>query len=426
MTRRVAIVLFLAALACATPSAAPAIQNNGELRVLVILATWGPQPFTRAQAQDVVFVQSDAFVRDNSFGAAHLAGEVTPWVTAFPSPPPCSTPTEQKSLGNAAQAAAKATGFDVAAYTRFIYLFPNISICGYGGYGSQTDVFLNGLLNRGVVTHELGHTFGLEHAHLHQCTAAGCQTIEYGDPYDTMGGGLDGEYNAYEKVVAGWLTNVTRTPKTGDYVIDQLELTSSIPQALDVQTAHNEYWFDHREPLLRDVVFAGGPVVQGLAIHAGPPSSDPTAPSDFSTANTLIPNPGGHGNPILLPGDTFSERGAFRLTVTSHTGTQIAVHFEWTDATSPSKPALSKPPAHPKRNRAFLARWEPSTDDGSGVDHYAVSLDGRVVATIAADFKLPTQASVRPKTRGAHTLSVVAVDRAGKKSRAAVARFSVR
>jgi hypothetical protein len=426
MPRRVAFLLLCAGLVCATASAAPAIQNNGELRVLVILATWGPQPFTRAQAQDVVFVQADAFVRDNSFGAAHLAGEVTPWVTAFPSAPACGTPTEQKSLGNAAQAAAKAAGFDVAAYTRFIYLFPYISTCGYGGYGSQTDVFLNGGLNRGLVTHELGHTFGLEHAHLHQCTSDGCQTIEYGDPYDTMGGSLVGEYNAYEKFVAGWLTNVTRGPKTGDYVIDQLELKSSVPQALDVQTAHSEYWFDHREPLLRDVAFAGDPVVQGLSVHAGPPGSDPTAPSDFSTANTLVPNPGGHGGVTLLPGDTFSEPGAFRLTVTGHTGTQVAVHFQWTDTKSPSKPALSKPPAHPKRNRSFVARWEPSSDDGSGVDHYTVSLDGHLVATVVADFKLPTQASVRPKTFGSHTLSVVAVDRAGRKSRAAIARFSVR
>lgn len=429
MTRRVATILLLAALACTTASAAPTLENNGELRVLVILATWGPEPFTRAQVQDVVFVQSDAFVRDNSFGAAHLAGEVTPWVKAFPSTPPCGTPTEQKSLGNAAQAAATAAGFKVASYTRFIYLFPTSSNCGYGGYGSLTDVFLNGQLGRRIVTHELGHTFGLQHAHLHQCTAAGCQEIEYGDRYDTMGDiylGAAGEYNAYEKFVAGWLTNVTRTPKTGDYVIDQLELKSTVPQALVVETARNEYWFDHREPLLRDAIFAGNPVVQGLEIHGGPPSSDPTAQSDFSVANTLLPNPGGHGNPILLPGDTFREPGAFRLSVTSHTGTQVAVHFEWTDTKSPSKPALSKPPAHPKRNRTFVARWEPSTDDGSGVDHYTVTLDGRVVRTVAADFKLPTQAGVRPTSRGSHMLRVVAVDRAGNKSPLAVAKFSVR
>ena len=422
MLRRVSVTLLFALLAFGTPGPAPALVNDGELRVLVIMATWGPQPFTRAQAQDVVFVQSDAFVRDNSFGAAHLAGEVTPWVTAFPAPPACGTPQEQKSLATAAQAAAKAAGFDVASYTRFIYLFPGISNCGYVGFGSLTEVFLNGQLFRGLVMHELGHTFGLEHAHLHQCTAAGCETIEYGDPYDTMGGSLIGEFNAYEKYVAGWLKNITRPTRNGDYVVDQLELPSTLPQALMVQTANNEYWFDHREPLLRDVEFKNNPVVQGLTVHAGPPSADPTAQSNFSTANTTLPNPGGHGNPALLPGDTFGESGAFRLTVTNHVGTQVGVHFEWTDTTSPSKPPVAKP-GRVKRNRSFLLRWEPSTDTGSGLDHYVVSLDGRLVKNVAADFKLPTQAGVRAAARGTHTIRVVAVDRAGNKSRAGAVTF---
>lgn len=423
MLRRVSVVLLFAVLSFGTPGPAPAIENNGELRVLVILATWGPQPFTQAQAQDVVFMQSNDFVRDNSFGAAHLAGQVTPWLTAFPGAQSCpETPQEQKSFATAAQAAAKAAGFDVAAYTRFIYAFPGVSTCSYGGYGSKTEVFLNGQMYRGLVTHELGHTFGLEHAHMHQCTADGCQTIEYGDPFDTMGATLVGEYNAYEKFVAGWLTNVTRPATSGDYVIDQLELPSTVPQALAVQTANAEYWFDHREPLLRDAAFAGKPVVQGLTIHAGPPSSDPTAQRSFSTANTTLPNPGGHGNPILLPGDTFSEHGAFSLTVGAHTGTQVAVRFAWTDDTPPSKPSVSKP-GRVKKNRPFLVRWEPSTDGGSGLDHYVVSLDGRAVETVTADFKLPTQAAVRTATRGAHTLSVVAFDRAGNKSRAAVLKL---
>ena len=377
MGRRAALVLLLAALVCTTPRAAPALVNNGELRVLVIMATWGPQPFTRAAVQDVVFKQSDAFVRDNSFGAARLAGEVTPWVKAFPAAPACGTPTEQKSLATAAQAAAKAAGFDVASYTRFIYLFPFVDTCGYGGYGSLTEVFLNGQLSRGLVTHELGHTFGLQHAHMEDCSAGGCQSIEYGDPFDTMGQSLVGEYNAYEKFVAGWLKNVTRNPPTGNYVIDQLELPSKVPQALDISTAKNEYWFDHREPLLSDAAFASNSLVRGLEVHAGPPSSDPTAQSDFDRDNTLLPNPSGHGA-VILPGDVFSERGAFRLTVTAHTGTQIAVRFEWTDTTRPSKPSLSRP-GRPRVNRSFVVRWEPSTDSGSGVDHYAVSLDGRAV-----------------------------------------------
>jgi len=416
----------LAVLACIGPASAPALDNNGELRVLVILVTWGPQPFAQATAQQAVFDRGDPFVRENSFGAAHLAGQVTPWLNAFTSPPACGTPAEQRSLAAAAQAAARAAGFAVDSYSRFIYAFPFEDACGYLGYGSLREVWLNGpqAITSRVATHELGHTFGFEHAHLHQCTAAGCVEVEYGDPFDTMGSGV-GDYNAYEKYVAGWLTNVIRPDRTGDYTIDQLERSSFQPQAIDVQTAHSEYWFDHREPIGADAVFAGAPIVQGVEIHAGPPTADPTAQSEFATANTLLPNPGGRGIPVLLTGDSFSERGAFRLTLTSREGTTATVHFEWTDAKAPSRPVLSAP-KKARRNRPVRVTWETSTDDGSGVARYDVSLDGKLVKQVVADFKFPTQASVRAARAGRHTVRVAAVDRAGNRSAAAAKTILVR
>ena len=424
--RRIGLVLALAVFASTLPAAAPALDNNGELKVLVILGTWGPQPFPRDQAQDAVFTRGDAFVRENSFGQAHLAGEVTPWVNAFDAPPACGTPAEQRDLATKAQAAARAAGFAVDSYSRFIYAFPFEDRCGYLGYGSLREVWLNGpqAITSRVATHELGHTFGLEHAHRHDCSGGGCVEVEYGDPFDTMGSGV-GDYNAYEKYVAGWLKNVLRPDSAGDYTIDQLERPSAQPQAIDVQTAHSEYWFDHREPIGADAVFAGAPIVEGVEVHAGPPTSDPTAPSQYATANTLLPNPGGKGIPVLLPGDSFAERDAFRLTTTAHTGTTVTVHFEWTDTTAPSRPAVSVP-KKAKRNRPFRVAWEQSTDDGSGVGHYDVSLDGKLVTHLVADFKLPTQASVRAKRVGRHSVTVVAVDRAGNRSKAAAKTIVVR
>ena len=65
---RARVLLLLLAAAVALPGsigARPAIVNNGELRILVILATWGPQPFTRDHVQQIVFKDTDAFVREN-------------------------------------------------------------------------------------------------------------------------------------------------------------------------------------------------------------------------------------------------------------------------------------------------------------------------------------------------------------------------
>jgi len=407
-------------LSCASP--APALVNTGELHILVILATWGPQPFARADIQQIVFHDADAFVRENSYGTAWLTGEVTPWVNAFPSPPGCGTPTQQQSLATAAQAAAKQAGFDPSTYSRFIYVFPAESSCGYAGYGSLREVYLNGVVDPMIVSHELGHTFGLSHAHTIDCSGT-CSFVEYGDPYDTMGHGT-GDYNAYEKHLAGWLTNVTDA-HNGTFEIDALEPKSSSPQAFVIQTAHNEYWLDHREPLLGDAWLAGQPIVGGVEVHAGPPSSDPTAPSDWNTDNTLVPNPAGTGLPVILPGQTFSERGAFQLTVIDHVGTHVDVKFAWTDTTRPTAPALDSP-AKSSHALTLDVEWEPATDTGSGIDHYVVTLDGKQRATVRADFTLPLRATVGKLAPGRHTLSVFAVDRAGNRGRATTRVLSVR
>jgi hypothetical protein len=58
-------------------------------------------------------------------------------------------------------------------------------------------------------------------------------------------------------------------------------------------------------------------------------------------------------------------------------------------------------------------------DHGSGISHYTVSLDG--TPTIRANAQAKTTPP-RPTT-GAHTITVVTVDRAGNHSHPAVRRF---
>ena len=64
----------------------------GPQSVLVVLVTWGPQPFTRNEVQHVVFDEADAFYRQSSYGKAWLTGTVTPWLKAFEASPGCSIP----------------------------------------------------------------------------------------------------------------------------------------------------------------------------------------------------------------------------------------------------------------------------------------------------------------------------------------------
>jgi hypothetical protein len=407
----------LVALALAFPAGAAA-DNLGEIRTLVVRATHGPETFSEAAVRRVVFEETDAWIRDASFGQAWLAGDVTPWVRAFPSAPDCrgrgAFARYLQQIAEAAEPVARAAGYDPSAYDKVIYLVPWRCADATGVAGSPREIGLFGALDVELVAHELGHTFGIwTHANRWSCGAGVCRSVEYGDPYDVMGHG-PGQYNAWEKFTIGWLTNVARPGAAGTYSVDQLERPSTIPQALVVTTARNEYWFDHREPLLQDAFLAGSPLVDGLFVRAGR-TENSGLPSDYPEQNILLPDPAGRGLDALLPGDTFRVPGAFELTVAAHVGTHVDVTFRWTDSTRPRRPANG---VVSRGGRTLRVLWDASNDRGSGVERYQVSLDGSAVASVPDDFRTPLQATVRT-TRGRHAVTVVAVDRAGNRSPAA-------
>ena len=84
--RRFAGVLL--ALCLAFPAVASA-DNLGEIRTLVVRATHGPTPFSEEAVRPGVFEETDAWIRDTSFGQAWLDGDVTPWLPAFSGPRSC-------------------------------------------------------------------------------------------------------------------------------------------------------------------------------------------------------------------------------------------------------------------------------------------------------------------------------------------------
>ena len=410
MGRRLFAVALLGLSLAATPSAQSVFGDPvvGPQRILVVLATWGPQPFARDNVRRVVFDEADAFYRAASYGKASLTGVVTPWLKAFEGPAACTL----LSLRAAGSAAASAAGYDPAAYDRVIYLHPAAG-CPWSGVTFATAVYLNGALNRHLVAHELGHSYGLAHANTTSCRRHGCPAVEYGDPYDTMGEG-DGDFGAESKVKLGWLTRVAKPSSSGVYGLDPLERPSAGNQAIVLTTAGDEYWIEYRAQ-------RGGPRAGPGVLLRVSPSPDLRGPETDAARNLLLANPSGRGHPELRTGERFVDPGAFTLTVLRPMSGHARLRFSWTDKVAPKAPHLMSSVV----GGNLQLTLESAKEDGSGVANYIVTLDGGAVHRVANDATDEPVIVGRPLP-GTHTLRVVAVDRAGNRSAPAVRRFRVR
>ena len=158
MSRAVAIVLVCGACLGDAASAAmapdPRAQDAvGDLRVLVIRATWGPRPAGGGDLSGAA-----AFYNRASFGRLRLKLDITPWLQAYEAPV-CPSGSGPRSVfgavGELAQDAAAAAGYDVGAYGRIAYFLPD-QTCNAVGMGVGREVFIateGGLLDDQVFVH---------------------------------------------------------------------------------------------------------------------------------------------------------------------------------------------------------------------------------------------------------------------------------
>lgn len=425
MRRTLLLALALALVAPATASAhgfASTIRGQGafvgEQKVLVVPVTWGPQSASVDDIRRIVFAETDAFMRAASFGKTWVVGDVVPWQQVFAAQPQCNP----RAIAAAARDAAAAAGFDPARYDRFVFMFPRID-CPWRGLGSGDNAWINGQPSRKLVAHELGHTYGLAHANSWECTPR-CRVVEYGDPYSTMGFG-DGDFNVFEKARLRWLTNVAYVDRAGPYDVDRIELPGTAPQALVVTTAATEFWFELRLEQLR-APFVGTALPTGMLVRVAPnPAARPEA-LVYPDSNLILPDPIGAGRPAIFAGETFRVAGAFELRVEAQLGDRAQVRLAWTDSTAPSAPRVLSPRARVGRAGPLEVAWQEPVERGSGVARYEVRLDRRPAVRLAATFAQSPVVRFRKPRPGRHTVSVVAVDRAGNRSRAATRTFVVR
>jgi hypothetical protein len=162
-----------------------------------------------------------------------------------------------------AHEAARALGFPAEDYDFDIYLAPgNKGLPGTTGSLANRLLFINqlgGVLNAGVVGHEVGHCLGLDHANRwntsDRAPLGPGVDLPYGNPFCIMGDATSfprGHFITPYKHRLHWLddTNTSRVTTSGVYRLaahDVPTLAASNRYALRINKDVRDYWIEYRQ-----------------------------------------------------------------------------------------------------------------------------------------------------------------------------------
>ena len=289
-------------------------------------------PYSDATATNVMFGASGsvaAFYKETSFGLTTQSGSITPWLTVNMNKPTTCDPFTPSSM---ADTLAKAKGLDPSKFDFYVYVFPRLP-CGWSGLGSVggPGAWINQALSTYVVAHELGHNYGLLHAHSLRCgtqsIGSSCVRSEYGDPFDTMGGGSR-QFNAFHKNQLDWFPNAgsVATISSGNqtFTLSTLESSSGL-RAVQIPTSVNRtYWIEYRQASAGFDAGLTANVTGGALVHIGP------APDWGSDLLDMTPATNTFGDAALDVGLSFIDPDAsLEITTLSQVGQTLTVQVQF-------------------------------------------------------------------------------------------------
>ncbi len=279
-------------------------------RIATVLLTWGGIPgYPNGEAKESMFIDdrsTNVFYGENSYGMEKIAGDVFGPYT-IDEPIGCYS----DDIADAGLQAFLDNGHDPTEFFQFMWYFPGLS-CGWGGLGVSgtvenpgKDSWYNGNFGCVVRAQEIGHNYGLAHSHSYNCVdemgmptplSDDCEHVEYGDPFDPMGGGC-AHMNVVQKGYMGWLEgcNIVTTTSDGIYNISATELPCNGTQSLRFPSYREDrhYYLEYRAPLGVDALNG----VTGVLLHES---------NDFDyTPNVYILSAG--TNRQMHVGDTYAD-----------------------------------------------------------------------------------------------------------------------
>ncbi|MCH9683673.1 MAG: hypothetical protein K0V04_19725 [Deltaproteobacteria bacterium] len=287
-------------------------------RVGTVLVFWNQQSLPNGEAAASMYTNdrsTNVYYGENSYGIETLAGKVYgPY--EIEDPGGCNA----NLISNRAEAAMIERGHDPSQFRQMMFHFPNSfpsgQGCGWAGLasvGSPENPARNSWYNSSfgcvVRNQELGHNYGMGHSHAYNCPGVpdgldhnlyeDCEHIEYGHPYDPMGGGC-GHMNVVQKTFMGWLDGCNIVTTTSDGIFNLLpnELPCNGTQALRFRSYDGRYYYLEYRNAMGEF-----PAGSGVLINVA------NEVSGFGLPNYVLDEQGDNTNGYLHEGDTFTDPG---------------------------------------------------------------------------------------------------------------------
>ncbi len=346
--------------ALAGPAAAAVAPGPRSVAVVWFDFAGGPSStWTAEQIRSAVFApanSANAFMREQSFDRISLTGQVFGKYTINVSSSPCNP--------DAWQAAARsAAGASIAGYQHQMFVFPRTAACGWAGLADVVGdtSFINGTLSTSVISHELGHNFGSQHASAYSCVegsvrvvvSRSCTASEYGDPFDVMGSSSR-HTSAVNKVRLGFVSaaNEVTASRSGRYPLVSSSRPGVGTQSLRIRqgTTNNYWYFELRSPAGQfDNFLATDPAANGVSVRF---SNGAAVPGSKTYLIDTRPATGTFADAPLPVGQTFvdaSTPGAPNVTVDSldPSGASLRIEFPGDPLPPPGTPPPSSTPPPP-------------------------------------------------------------------------------
>ena len=276
-------------------------------------------------------------VRVMSYGKTWLEPAVSPMVVRLPQGTNYYLPANESQLLADAKTAFNAlgTGVNLADYDIVCVVFDNIGY-PYWGLAGGDRMWLQIGYTPTLITHEIGHNYGLSHARFWATSngsVVGAGTSdEYGDYFDVMGGGPipAGHYHMQGKSYLNWLTTSqwTSVSTPGTYRVHRLDDPATSPTSsrglriTKVNSPREYYWAGYRR------AFGNNPHLDNGMYLLWQRPSDVTGNSAH-LIDTTPGSAGGRNDAAVSIGRTYSDTAAnLHLTPLANGGTGAD---EWLD-----------------------------------------------------------------------------------------------